>query len=297
MYPEHLQDIWGLRDVSTEGRLRFYVISTYIKDVRLHHHDYVEFSYFVKTNGVQRINGVQHALKPGTASFILPHHMHEIQTRPEKDSHKYCCLFDLQLLLGTHDDSEWSRLLYGVGSRLPSFVDFTGEQDERMRRLFEELLHEYRQPGVPGNYQMIRAKLTEMLLLFIRAGSDSRHAQPAVELPRENKKNWFWLVLNYVHIHYAESLTLERVARQFGVSPTHVTRTFREQTGWSFLEYLHYIRIESACVMLLHTNMSITEIGLQVGFESFRSFSRVFREIKGAAPREYRSRTNGSTKG
>lgn len=295
MLPEHLDEIWGLRDVSTKGRLRCYVVATSMRDVPLHHHDYVEFTYFWKGGGIQRINGARHELRPGTASFILPHHMHEVQAPADPLSRKYCCLFDLQLLLGTHDDSDWSRLLYGVGSSLPSFVDFEGEGSLRMHRLFEELLQEYRQSGSPGKYQMIRAKLTEMLLLFIHAGNEradggSADGDPPHEtrLPRDKKRDWFWQCLNYLHTHYAEVITLEHMARRFGVSPTHMSRTFKEQTGLSFLDYLHRIRIDSACAMLLHTNMTISEIGLSVGFESFRSFSRVFRDMKGVAARDYR---------
>lgn len=283
-YPEHLNVINGLQNVSTAGKLRFYMAATHMRNIRLQHHDYVEFAYFESVNGIQTINGVRHELKPGTVSFILPHQMHSIESPTDRQSRKYCCMFDLQLLFGTHDDSELYSLVYGIGRRMPSFVDFQGPERERMHRLFLELLQEYRQSGSPGNFHMIRAKLTEMLLLFVRTGTEPVRG----DLPMENKWNWFWQMLHYVHTHYSDSLTQEELSRTFHVSPTHLSRTFKEQTGQGFLDYLHRIRIDSACSMLVHTNMSISAIGIDVGFESFRTFSRVFREIKGVTARQYR---------
>ena len=286
IYPEYLQDIRGLQDVPTKGALRFYITSTYMRSIPLQHHDYVEFTYFEKATGIQSINGIRHEIKSGTVSFILPQQMHFIECPTDPLSLKYCCMFDLRLLFGTHDDSELYRLLYGVGTSTPSFVDFEGQEKEKMHRLFQELLEEYRQPNSPGNFHMIRAKLTEMLLLFIRAGSHTSNAG----LPKENKLNWFWQLLHDVHSRYTEPLTLEDLARKFYVSSAHLSRTFKEQTGQSFLEYLHRIRIESACTLLQHTNLPVSEIGHTVGFESLRSFSRVFREMKGMTAKQYRKK-------
>lgn len=290
LYPEHQVGMKGIENVSAEGKIRFFIRSAMIKDVRPHHHDFVEFTYFAKGSGFQIINGVRHPFNPGTVSFTLPHHIHSVESTSDKSSLKYCCFFDLQLLFGTQDDSELSRLLYGIGPLTPSFADLDGKEHERVMRLIEELLQEYRQPNSVGNFYMVRAKLTELILLFIRANSTSGNPWSFTTFSRQSKKNWFSYLQHYVHSHYADSLTLDDLARHFGISAAHISRSFKELIGQNFIEYLHHIRVESACSMMLHTNMTISEIGLAVGFESFRSFSRVFREMKGVTAREYRKR-------
>ncbi|MBD2866362.1 helix-turn-helix domain-containing protein [Paenibacillus oceani] len=282
VYPEYQLHIGGLGE--TTGKHRFFMAGTVVKDVRLHHHDYVELNYVLEGSGIQMINGIAGQLRPGTLSFVLPHHMHEMRRVSDEPSARICCMFDLQLLLGGRDDSELSRLLYGVGTSSSSFVQVEGERNERIRRLFQELQVEYNVPGQAGYRDMIRSILTEILLLFVRAGNGSATSGPVYE----QKDNWFWHVLIYIHVHYAECVTLESISRQFNISVTHISRTFKKQTGLSFLEYLQKIRIDSACSLLAHTNMPITDITFETGFESFRSFSRVFRDTKGLTASEYR---------
>src|SRR5690606_32673826 len=105
--------------------------------------------------------------------------------------------------------------------------------------------------------------------------------------PIESKVN-FWKVLQYLHVHYQEDLSLESISRQFRVSPPYISRLFKEHVGQSFLTYLHELRIKSAASLLISTDMSISDIATEVGFESYRTFLRVFRDIRGQTPSEFR---------
>jgi transcriptional regulator GlxA family with amidase domain len=55
-----------------------------------------------------------------------------------------------------------------------------------------------------------------------------------------------------------------------------------------FVEYVHRLRIERAASMLLNTDMTVHDIAFDVGFDNSRTFSRVFREVKGKTATEYR---------
>ncbi|MBD2860746.1 helix-turn-helix domain-containing protein [Paenibacillus oceani] len=133
---------------------------------------------------------------------------------------------------------------------------------------------------------MIRNKLSEALITLLRA-IDSKDAA-ASTANRNDSSQPFWPALHYVHVHYADKLTLESVAAHFHISAPYISRLFRENTGQSFLEYVHQLRINSAAMMLINTDKSVTDITFDTGFESIRTFSRVFREIIGQSPREYR---------
>ncbi|HEY0826496.1 MAG TPA: helix-turn-helix transcriptional regulator, partial [Bacilli bacterium] len=101
-------------------------------------------------------------------------------------------------------------------------------------------------------------------------------------------KKLIWNVIQYVNTHYIDDLSLETLSQQFYASVSAISLAFKEVVGTTFLHYLHNLRIRRATGLLLNTNMSILDVALETGFQSFRTFSRVFVKTKGITPREYR---------
>lgn len=94
-----------------------------------------------------------------------------------------------------------------------------------------------------------------------------------------------------IDAEYARALDLERLAREAHVSRFHFARTFRETFGEPPHRYLQRRRVEAARWLLETTDLSITDICLEVGFTSLGSFSRLFTERVGVAPSHYRRRS------
>ena len=88
---------------------------------------------------------------------------------------------------------------------------------------------------------------------------------------------------------YREQLTLEGLSKRLGVSRFTLSRVFSEQIGCGFPEYVNRLRLNEAETMLANTGLPITEISYRCGFETPRTFNRVFRGQLGVTPREYRS--------
>jgi transcriptional regulator GlxA family with amidase domain len=87
---------------------------------------------------------------------------------------------------------------------------------------------------------------------------------------------------------YAEPLDVPTLARLAHVSEAHFIRTFRATFGETPHRYLQRRRVERAMFLLRETNLSVSEICLDVGFASLGSFGRTFREIVGESPTTYR---------
>lgn len=96
-------------------------------------------------------------------------------------------------------------------------------------------------------------------------------------------------VLQYLSAHFHEHITLRETGRRFGISEAHLSRTFTQRLGCSFVQYLHMLRIERAEWLLRTSGMRISQIALDVGFADIRSFNRVFRELRGITPSQYRT--------
>jgi YesN/AraC family two-component response regulator len=93
-------------------------------------------------------------------------------------------------------------------------------------------------------------------------------------------------VMSYIHEHYAESISVDAIARHFGLSERHLTRCFHQETGVSVLTYLSRYRMIQA-KLLLKTGASVTEVALAVGFSDSSYFGRVFRREVGITPTTY----------
>ena len=105
--------------------------------------------------------------------------------------------------------------------------------------------------------------------------SDNYHMNQAIKLIRE---------------HYAEDLTLTRLAESLELNPNYVSTLFRNVMGIPFIQFLRKVRIEAACQLLRDSSEKIYLIGDQVGYSDAVHFTRIFKEETGVSPKEYRKK-------
>ncbi|MFT5187731.1 MAG: AraC-like DNA-binding protein [Verrucomicrobiales bacterium] len=95
-------------------------------------------------------------------------------------------------------------------------------------------------------------------------------------------------VMDYLKTHYAENVSISNLAMHAGISMRHLQRRFQETFKTTPRDYIMKLRILNACDLLLKTNLTVTEIALQVGFYDHSVFSRMFSKVMGISPRAYR---------
>ncbi|HUM84425.1 MAG TPA: AraC family transcriptional regulator [Lachnospiraceae bacterium] len=96
----------------------------------------------------------------------------------------------------------------------------------------------------------------------------------------------------YVAGHYREQVSLTGMAKELGCSPYVLSRVFSGTFHMNFNQYVNKVRLEYAVGLLMNTDDSVTEVYLDAGFDSQRTFNRVFRESFHMSPREYRKSKN-----
>lgn len=101
-------------------------------------------------------------------------------------------------------------------------------------------------------------------------------------------------VLEYIHTNYTKNESLEDVADHFGVSMSHLSRLIKKETASTFTDYINKLRIDEAKHLLETTNDSMTLIYDKVGFNNRNTFIRLFKQIVGTTPSEYRKSIQNS---
>ena len=97
-------------------------------------------------------------------------------------------------------------------------------------------------------------------------------------------------MLSYCFENYKENISLDEMAKQLHVSKYYISRLFSDKIKISLNNYINMLRVNDAKERLVKTADSVTEIGIQVGYNTIRSFNRAFLAQTGIQPREYRNR-------
>jgi two-component system response regulator YesN len=105
----------------------------------------------------------------------------------------------------------------------------------------------------------------------------------------DQRSRQFSEILDYIHEHYNEELSIEYFAGLLNMSNGHFSRTFKEEVGEKYVEYSAKYRLKKAKQFLLETDMKIDDIALMIGYWGRNSFIRTFRKYEGITPAKYRS--------
>lgn len=106
---------------------------------------------------------------------------------------------------------------------------------------------------------------------------------------RDSESRRVMKVKEYINDHYAEDLTLPKLASLVGMSPSSFSRFFKMRTGKTLSSYLVSIRLGNAARALVDTTSTVSEICYSCGFNNLSNFNRVFRAKRGMTPHEFRS--------
>lgn len=94
----------------------------------------------------------------------------------------------------------------------------------------------------------------------------------------------------YLQQNFDQPLSLQKIAQEIGISRNYLVRNFHQELGISPWEYLNRYRVKEAKRLLETSDLSITEVAAQIGFDDPAYFSRIFRSHSGQSPKEYRNR-------
>ncbi|MCY9657683.1 response regulator [Paenibacillus chondroitinus] len=98
----------------------------------------------------------------------------------------------------------------------------------------------------------------------------------------------------YVEEHLQEPLGMSEVAGHIHLNPSYFSALFKEQTGFTFSEYVTRSRIQKAKELLLQTRLTIADISEQIGYQTSKYFIKLFKDYEGISPNQYRKQANES---
>ena len=141
-------------------------------------------------------------------------------------------------------------------------------------------------PSPAGEEEETRRLVQQSLVQLLLA-----RTLPKMQLtqrPDETQSGLEYQIVAYAAAHFREPLTLSGMSDALYVSPYRLSRVFSSVFHTNFNGFINDMRLDYVCSMLQYSGESITDIYMYAGFESQRTFNRVFREKYHMSPREYR---------
>lgn len=94
--------------------------------------------------------------------------------------------------------------------------------------------------------------------------------------------------VQYIQLNFSEQITLKNLADLVYLSPSYFSKLFKDETGFTFVEYLAWIRVQKAKDMLRMSLLPIDVIANNTGFNNSGYFATTFRRLEGKTPSQYR---------
>ncbi|WP_422657781.1 AraC family transcriptional regulator [Paenibacillus sp. EC2-1] len=247
-----------------------------------HLHDYYQIIYFLSGAGVFTCDGAEYPIESGTLFFIQPKRMHGFVPRVhEANKNK-----TLDLKFRIHDNQ-----LIDEVKKLPTrHKDTTTELKSLLERIRKE---GERKALFYGETACLC--LVQLLYMLCRNTSEGDSGKPEYNSsevgqkasePTEAAKR----VEHYLGEHYNESLTLQLVAERTCYSKNYVSQMIKHNFGCSFTHYLQNLRVEQSKVLILYSSLSLKQIAENVGFKTIQHFNRVFKQVEGISPGQWKHR-------
>lgn len=234
--------------------------------------DHYLIHHVLRGKGYFEIHGKSYYLKSGDTFLIYPN-MEACYRADEEDPWEYTWVgfdgTDAFHLLNHTDFSEESPVLEQAA--------LSEEIARKIRKVYEA-----KGEAFYDAVSMTGALYSMIAMLMENSESELRQ--------RSRQAEHVELAVRYIEEHYAGPVTVEDIADFTGVCRSHLYRMFRKVLKKSPKDYLEEYRIRQACQLLAETDLPITAVAHQVGYEDNLYFSKAFKKCKGQPPSGYRKK-------
>jgi LacI family transcriptional regulator len=182
-----------------------------------------------------------------------------------------------------------------AGIRIPEDVAVLGvDNDENICFLSDPPLSSISSDVEKGGYEA--ARVMQQMITAGKTNSDNIIVKPTHIITRASTDIYstndelIVKTLKYIHLNIDKNIKVGQVLKEVPLCRRSLEKRFIITTGYPVYKYIYQLRIEKFMKKLLETDMTITEIAHELGFEDTKNISRQFKQMKGLTPLEYRKK-------
>ena len=264
--------------------LEFRVDST----ISWHWHSYFEVAYVAEGSLECRTPDHSLQLQKGEAVFINSSVLHMYRKTSQEPCILYAHIFDSRFLAGSLSSGMYQKYIYPIIKSHAIQLQPIRPSNFHQNRMLEALnnMVDLAQREPFGYEFQLQNQLSQFWcrLLTMTQAQQIETGQGDSDISRIKD------MLHFIHGNYGRHITLQDIADAAMISQRECSRCFQRCFRESAIEYLNKHRIRCAANMLLESNASIQQISSLCGFSSVSYFGKVFHQMLGCTPKEYRNK-------
>lgn len=246
----------------------------------VHYHDCHQIIYIA--SGEANIEVSDHVYTADAGTLMLISRFEQHSTKPHPGCKRYVLWISPEL--STEISEEAMMLLTVLINRPGSFHNaVTLREPDEAERLFARITAEKNM----SNAEDFSDYFTELMLMEIMV-MVRRSAPEIFAVQRRENVETVRRLQKLFEQDFAENYTIEKLAQDQHMSPSHLSHIFKSVTGVSVMEYLKSCRIAAAKKYLAQTELSVGEVVECCGFSDSSNFSRTFKANTGVSPSDFR---------
>ena len=250
--------------------------------IPVHWHDELEIIYVKSGFLTVNISGENYIGKPGDAFVVSPGNLHFMGSQTGTVDY-FTFLFPLKYIAFRSDDMLDDKLIEPLNSGhqmiSPEIKDTVKEQCEQLARVYAAEIDKSESKIT----SQIRKKI--ILLQFIH---ELWKKGFIVENDTTGRNTVEKEMVSYIQQNFMGKILLREFGEQFHLSEKYISRYFKEHFHITLSQYVTYLRLEHAKQMLQETDISVTEVAMQSGYQNISYFIRSFKKTYGVSPLKYR---------
>lgn len=237
-----------------------------------HYHEFYEIYYLESGERYHLIDEELYKVTAGQFIIFKPYQLHRSYGEENMAFSRILIYFNDEII----DAVEIKKVM----NELVGVYQFNSDKNVEFYQLLTNLLKEQEERKEFYKSNM-KSLLNQILVLLVRS-----KLQKQVVF----NNNRITKIISYIHQNYRNKITTEGLAKEFFISKWHLCREFKNYTNITIIQYINYTRIIEAQKLLLEDTKSITEISSDVGFDSMTHFERVFKQIVGRTPTQFKNK-------
>ena len=247
----------------------------------IHNDDEIEIMIMLNGKSSCSINGINYTLNSNTFAIVTKY-----------QTHSYYHTDNVNTLSFIFNKKFNKQLYYYFSNHIfnPPIIDISDSLDV-IKPLFDTLLYELQ---IDTQYEELiyesYANISIMKLIRIIDDKNKSNNNTIVAL----KNSILFKAQDYCTENYTQELTVSDIAKNIGVHPNYLSSAFKNHFGVSIIHYLNICRLRHAISLMDNKKLSITEIAFASGFQSVRTFNRIFKNEMGESPKEFQKKLEGN---
>lgn len=269
----------------------FSLFETNASQVMIHCHDCLEINYITQGSGHYIIEDKSYPISEGDVFLInnAEHHM------AVHDGTLTMMVFIFTPNFVWENPAEYNYLepFFSQNASFSNRISTNHSYYHECSALFRQIIAEYHQQT--AGWQLI---IKALLLLFLGYLNRQCLLNDTTEISSSHRINSYDKlrpVIEYIHDHFQERITLEQLAKEAHMNKSYLSAYFSNAMKLHIVEYIEQVRISNAKLLLKTTSLPITEIAYASGFNNLSYFNRIFKRITRTTPLKYRANSKNNT--